>query len=160
MEKRLRVYVDTSVFGGVFDREFSRASEEFFTLARIGKFILISSGIVEDELKESPQKVRSFFDSLSTFIETADLTPEAIKLQTGYIEAGIVSEKWLADAAHVAIATVSECSMIVSWNFKHLVNFKKVQLYNAVNILKGYSTLSIISPPEVIGYYEENEKEI
>ncbi len=56
------------------------------------------------------------------------------------------------DALHVAIATVSSCSLIVSWNFKHIVHFDKIKLYNAVNILKGFSEIAIFSPLEVISY--------
>ncbi len=86
-------------------------------------------------------------------------TTETLRLQLAYLEAGIVSDKWFADALHVAMATVSGCSVVVSWNFKHIVNLRKVTQYNAVNMLKGYPTLSIVSPPEVIGY-DEDEKEI
>ncbi len=76
------------------------------------------------------------------------------------MQAGIVTEKWKADALHIAAATVRACPVVVSWNFKHIVNFRKVSQYNAVNLLQGYSSLSIVSPPEVIGYYEEEKKDI
>jgi hypothetical protein len=74
-----------------------------------------------------------------------------IDLQNAYIKEGIVTEKFLPDALHVALATVSEASMIVSWNFKHIVNFQKIPLYNAVNTLKGYEHIAVYSPLEVIG---------
>jgi hypothetical protein len=48
------------------------------------------------------------------------------------------------------LATVSRCSIIVSWNFKHIVHFRKIPLYNAINLTRGYSTLAINSPSEVI----------
>ena len=57
------------------------------------------------------------------------------------------------------MAAVSGCSAIVSWNFKHIVNLKKIPLYNAVNVLNGYPSLSIISPPEVLYYEDETENE-
>ncbi len=56
------------------------------------------------------------------------------------------------DALHVALATVSRASLIVSWNFKHIVNFQKIPMYNAVNTLHGYRGISIYSPLEVIEY--------
>ena len=52
----------------------------------------------------------------------------------------------------VASATVSGCAMIVSWNFKHIVNYEKIPLYSAVNTLQGYGSISIYSPLEVIAY--------
>jgi len=69
-----------------------------------------------------------------------------------YIRSGVVTEKSLNDALHVAISTVSGCDLIVSWNFKHIVHFDKVPKYNAVNTLNGYKHIGIYSPLEVIDY--------
>ncbi len=57
---------------------------------------------------------------------------------------------WEADALHVALATVAECRLIVSWNFRHIVHFDKIGLYNGVNMSLGYAMISIHAPPEVI----------
>jgi len=83
--KSIRVYADTSVFGGVFDREYRSASISFF-----------------DQVKS-----------------------RSINLYT---------------------------SAVVSWNFKHIVHYEKIALYNSVNILEGYPQVSIYSPLEVIKY--------
>lgn len=69
-----------------------------------------------------------------------------------YVAAGVVREKSLGDALHVAIATVSGCDLIVSWNFRHIVHFEKISKYNAVNVLNGYGQIGIYSPSEVIHY--------
>lgn len=45
--------------------------------------------------------------------------------------------------------------MIVSWNFKHIVHFEKISLYNAINRIHGYREIFINSPSEVITYDEE-----
>jgi hypothetical protein len=66
-----------------------------------------------------------------------------------------LSEQWAADALHVALATVSECNLIVSWNFRHIVHFQKVPLYNAVNRLEGYNEVGIYTPQEVLTYEEK-----
>ena len=42
--------------------------------------------------------------------------------------------------------------MVVSWNFKHIVHFDKIPLYNGVNLINGYETLSINTPAEIIAY--------
>ncbi len=65
---------------------------------------------------------------------------------------GFWSEKYSTDALHVALATVSQASLIVSWNFKHIVNFQKIPMYNTVNTQHSYSEISIYSPLEVIDY--------
>ena len=76
----------------------------------------------------------------------------ALKLQKAYIDADILSEKYSTDALHVALATVSKVSLIVSWNFKHIVNFQKIPMYNTVNKLRGFDDIAIYSPLEVIEY--------
>ena len=52
------------------------------------------------------------------------------------------------------MATVSECELIVSWNFKDIVHFEKIPKYNAVNVLNGYAQIDIYSPLEVIRHEE------
>ena len=83
------------------------------------------------------------------------MTKAALGLQGAYLKAGIVEARWATDALHVALATVSACSLIVSWNFAHIVHFDKIRLYNAVNVLNGFEHIAIHSPQEAIAY--ENE---
>jgi hypothetical protein len=79
-----------------------------------------------------------------------DVGEEAVLLQQSYLAAGIVGQQWETDALHVALATESLCPVIVSWNFKHIVNFKKIPLYNGVNLAHSYSVIAIHTPQEVI----------
>lgn len=57
---------------------------------------------------------------------------------------------WEADALHVALATISGCRLIVSWNFRHIVNYRKIPMYNGVNQARGYAPLFIHTPQEVV----------
>jgi hypothetical protein len=75
-----------------------------------------------------------------------------LELRNAYLSAGVVTPKSTDDAAHVALATISGCRMIVSWNFKHIVHFEKIPKYNAVNTLNGYRSIEIFSPSQVIDY--------
>ncbi|MGD0517826.1 MAG: hypothetical protein ABSA26_09860, partial [Thermoguttaceae bacterium] len=86
-----------------------------------------------------------------------DINEEILRLRDAYISAGIVGEKWADDAGHVASATVLEADLIVSWNFRHIVHFDKIRLYNAINKLYGYHEIDIRSPAEVIDYEEQEE---
>jgi len=147
-----RIYVDTSVFGGVFDDKFKNASHEFFDECKGGHFCIVTSAIVQEEITFAPHTVRAFFDTLVPFSEVIDVSIEALNLREEYIKAGILTKKYSNDALHVALATISECRIIVSWNFKHIVHFKKIPLYNAVNVLQGYNPIAIYSPLEVIEY--------
>ena len=133
MGKRIRVYADASVYGGAFDEEFDAASREFFDAVRAGRFQLVASTVVRDELKEAPERVFALFEEMQRVAEDAGVSEESVRLQQAYLAAGIVGPQWETDALHVALATESQCAVIVSWNFKHIVNFKKIPLYNGVD---------------------------
>jgi len=150
--EKIRTYVDTSVYGGVFDDEFDIASQKFFNQVKGKEFILVTSVVVQDELNSAPEDVKVFFFEMLSYSEIIPMTQEALNLRESYLEAGIVSSKYANDALHVAMATIAGCDMILSWNFKHIVHFDKIPLYNAINVLKGYHPISIYSPWEVIRY--------
>jgi predicted nucleic acid-binding protein len=155
MRRPIRVYVDTSVFGGVFDEEFAKASRKFFELADQGEFQIVISGLVRTEMLDAPEDVRGLFETISSAAESVDVTEEAVRLAKAYIDVGVLSENWQPDALHVATATVAQCDLIISWNFKHIVNYRRVRGYNAVNILEGYRSIAIHSPMEVIAREED-----
>ncbi|MBA7690642.1 hypothetical protein ES703_99173 [subsurface metagenome] len=148
----VRIYADTSVFGGVFDEEFEGPSKAFFDTIKKARFLLVTSELVRQEIQAGPKSVQELFSNILPIVDIAEVTAEALKLQQAYVDAGILSEKYSTDALHVALATVSQASLIVSWNFRHIVNFQKIPMYNAVNTLHGYSKIAIYSPLEVIEY--------
>jgi len=150
--KTIKVYADTSVFGGVFDKEFISPSHSFFEQVRSGLITLFTSALVQEEIGYAPAEVRDLFSELTEYMEILDVNEPALKLRDAYLKARIVPVKFSNDALHVAIASVSLCPIIVSWNFKHIVHFEKITSYNTVNILEGYSQVSIYSPSEVIRY--------
>jgi predicted nucleic acid-binding protein len=147
-----RIYLDTSVFGGVFDQEFAKPSKMLFRQIRNGFFSLVSSAVVQEEIIKAPKEVAEFFEEMLRYVEIVDVGEKSLRLRNAYINAQIVPPKYAGDALHVALATVSVCSIIVSWNFKHIVHFNKIPLYNAVNVLQGYNPILIYSPLEVIEY--------
>ena len=147
-----RVYVDTSVFGGVFDSEFASASAEFFRLGQRGRFEIVVSGVVVAELENAPSSVRSLFDEVSGYARFIDLTKAAEDLAAAYVNSGVVGSSRFYDALHVAMASAEHCSAIVSWNFRHIVHSEKIPLYNAVNRIHGYHEITICAPSEVIKY--------
>jgi len=145
----LRIYCDTSVFGGCFDEEFESASRAFFDHVREGSLRLVISSLVEEEIETSPEQVRDFFLEFEDLAEYREVTEAAVILQQAYLEHEVVGSASMADALHVAMATVFECHAIVSWNFKHIVNFRRIPLYTAVNRIEGYHEIAIHTPLEV-----------
>ena len=63
--KRLRLYADTSVFGGCFDDEFSADSRILFDEIRAGRFILVMSATTLRELQQAPPEVRELASTVS-----------------------------------------------------------------------------------------------
>lgn len=154
----IRLYADTSVFGGAFDEDFAGPSQRFLDCLRRGRFALVTSVLVRNEIADAPAHVRGLFGELIENAEVAALSREALDLRDSYLAAGIVSERWAMDALHVAVATVARCAVLVSWNFRHIVHFQKVPLYNAVSKAHGYSGIQICSPPEVMPYAEDDDR--
>ena len=150
--KSLRIYLDTSVFGGFWDKEFRAPSKDLFKQIQSGKFDLVTSEVVRDEILMAPLKVQKLFEEFLPLAEIVTTLPEAINLQDAYLKAQVVTVSHMTDALHVALATVHQCSAIVSWNFKHIVHFQKIPLYNAVNTIHGYGQIAINTPQEVILY--------
>ena len=72
-----------------------------------------------------------------------------------YRKSRILSDKFENDMAHIALATVHDVDILVSWNFKHIVHFDKIRQFNTVNEKAGYKAVQIYSPREVSNY-EEN----
>ena len=150
------VYVDTSVFGGVFDEEFEASSKSFFDLVRDGRFSLLISDVTRQEIGFAPAHVQSHFEQLLAFVELIAVDERVLALRDAYLAAQIVSPQWADDATHVAAATVAGADLIVSWNFRHIVHFDKVRLYNAVSVFQGYRPVDIRSPLEVIDYEDQD----
>jgi predicted nucleic acid-binding protein len=148
-EPPVRVYSDTTVFGGIVDPEFEKTSRLFFQRVQEKRFTLVLSALVVQEISRAPQEVQELLALHLPAAEIVDITADALNLQQAYIDAGFVRAKSHNDALHVAVASIHRCALIVSWNFSDIVNFRKIPLYNAVNAAQGYENLAIYSPLEV-----------
>lgn len=148
-----RIYIDTSVVGGFFDREFSQDTAAFFKKVFENKIQIVLSDLMEAELVVAPQRVQEFYNSLpEAQILRTKLSREAIELADNYIKSQVVGKTSKTDCRHIAIATVFRADVLVSWNFKHIVNLKRIHGYNSINLKEGFQVLEIRSPKEVIDY--------
>ena len=146
-----RIYVDASVIGGCWDDEFSEHSIRLMECFARGDFVIVVSTLTIQELADSPEEVRRHLAVVSEeHIETLQLDAEARELAEAYIAAGVITAKMRVDAQHIAIATVTRVDVLVSWNFKHIVNLYRIHGYNSVNLRRGYPTLEIRAPREVL----------
>jgi predicted nucleic acid-binding protein len=145
-----RIYVDTSVIGGCLDDEFRTPSIRLFNRSRAGGALLVISDITLAELASAPANVRNVIDDLPRgCLELIRQNAEAEALAEDYIGQAVVSRRMLADALHIALATVARVDVLVSWNFRHIVNLDRIHGFNAVNLRAGYPLLEIRSPLEL-----------
>jgi len=148
--KKISIYVDTSVIGGCLDPEFQEWSQGLLADFKNGKYALLLSELVDAEIQDAPDEVVAVY---ARFRECTDkiigITRDSVVLADSYLRRKILTEKFRDDARHIAIATIAQTDILVSWNFKHIVHFEKIQKFNAVNIEMGYKPIMIYSPREV-----------
>lgn len=151
--KRLRVYLDTSVIGGCFDTEFEQWSNALIGNFRSGRYKAVVSSVVTKEVEPAPDFVRKLYEEiLSLPAEVVSVTEETLLLLKSYQQRQVLQDRFIEDMLHIALASVAEVDVLVSWNFKHIVRLDKIRSFNAVNLEQGYKPLAIYSPREVIGY--------
>ena len=108
------------------------------------------------ELSRAPAFVKNLLDELPSEVKLqVKLTQDAAVLADKYIEAGVVGRTSRADCQHIAIATLSRADVLVSWNFKHIVNLDRIRGYNGINYQNGYPMVEIRTPREIQHYTNE-----
>lgn len=146
----MRIYLDTSVIGGVFATVFAVDTQPLFEKVNNKVATILVSNLLEAELLRAPIHVRNFLKSLpKSQIEKVELSNEALKLADTYISEKVVGKTSLIDCQHIAIATISRADVLASWNFKHIVNLERIRGYNSINLRHGYPILEIRSPKEI-----------
>ena len=150
------LYLDTSVIGGYFDKEWMNATRELWRQMGLGLYRFVTSDVAAQELIRAPESVRTLFAASFPADAILPVTDETKRLAAAYVRQGIVPEKYKDDAQHVAVCTVAGIEYLVSWNFKHLVNVERKKAFNGINLLHGYRNVSIVSPQEFI--YEDGEQ--
>ncbi|MEX0723849.1 MAG: hypothetical protein WD053_08225 [Gracilimonas sp.] len=148
-----RLYLDTSVFGGYFDPEFELWSKILFDRIKEGKHILMYSLMTDNELSNAPEPIKKLIIEIpDKQIEIVDINEQVLNLADQYIAEKVVGKTSRADCIHIALATINVADILVSWNFKHIVNINRIRGYNTVNTEIGYPKLEIRTPREILEY--------
>ncbi|CAN5910218.1 hypothetical protein BH24BAC1_BH24BAC1_28560 [soil metagenome] len=146
-----RIYLDTSVYGGYFEPEFELWTKILFTRISQGDYRVLYSRLTDIELAPAPEQVRALLKSLpEKALEFIDVSDQAIELAERYIREKVVGKTSRADCIHIALATLHNADVLVSWNFKHIVNLNKIRGYTAVNYKLGHKILEIRTPREIL----------
>lgn len=121
-----------------------------------GLFHGVTSEIVEAEIEDAPKNIRDqFLKFLKMNPEVLNINAEAIGLVDIYLEHKILADRFRNDMFHIALSTIADVDILVSWNFRHIVRYDKIRQFNAVNLEQGYHSLDIYSPREVTSYEKD-----
>ena len=146
-----RIYIDTSVIGGHFDEEFQDFSRLLFERIANKDFMIYFSEVNKTELSLAPTYIQDIEKLIpSDCYHYLELNNESKNLAEVYINEKALGKASLNDAYHIAIASTNRLDCLISWNFKHIVNFDKIRLFNSINLRLGYPLIDIRTPLEFL----------
>ena len=158
--RKPKIYLDTSVISHLFAEDTPEKMKDTLRLWNEcidGNYEIFISIIVTNEINQCAEPKRSEMLEKLRLIDFQVLpeTDEVKTLADEYVKGGVLKEKSIADCLHIAYAVIYNCDVIVSWNFKHLVNFKTIDKVRIVNAINRYKEISIISPTMLVEGEEE-----
>ena len=153
--KKLRVYIDTSAIGYLDENEerYSKDKEAMLALwAKIKsyEFAAVISELTLDELNanQNTDKLEILTDYLAQIeyeiVETGSIAEHIAEMLK--VTEILVADKHKNDRLHIGTAIENDCDIIVSMNFKHLVNVATIRGVRAISNLKGFKSIDIIQP--------------
>ena len=159
--RKLKLYLETSVWNFIFADDAPELRDltlQFFGMVERQVYEIYISDLVIFEIGKASGKKR---EQLMGVIEkykpiVLQSNPKVQELADRYLEAKIVPLKKKEDALHVAIATLEEMDAIISWNFEHLANLRKAEIFHAVSVINGYPRRVEISTPMEVLYAEDS----
>ncbi|ABP66141.1 hypothetical protein Csac_0504 [Caldicellulosiruptor saccharolyticus DSM 8903] len=149
--RRLRVYLDTSVISHLDHHdnpEYMQITRKFWEELKQGKYNIYISSAVITELNKCKEPKRSRLLEYMSQIEFTriEINQQVLELAQKYVNECIIPSRFFDDAVHIAVASINECDILVSWNFKHIVRYRTIQGVNAINKLMGYREIQLVSP--------------
>ena len=150
-DRKLKVYLDTSVVSYLQQEDVPDRMAETLKLWKkfmTGCYDIYLSSMTTYEIDNCSESKKNFLHSKLDEIEYTELEidKDCLSLARDIIATGILTEKSFEDSQHIAVAVLNKCDVIVSWNFKHLVNIKTINGVRAITNLQGYSSIDIVSP--------------
>ena len=160
--RKLKLYLDTSTISHLFADDTPDKMRDTHLLwedVENDKYEIFVSPVTMDEIENCNEPKRSqMFERLGQIqFQILGKTDEVDRLAEEYIKGGVLSENSYADCLHIAFAVVYNCDIIVSWNFKHLVNYKTINKVKVVNAINHYREISIMPPTMLLEEVEQND---
>lgn len=145
---KLSLYLETSVIGAYLDNgePFRRDLTIRWWEHELAEYDAFVSILVQRELEHLSEPHRTGYLKLIESMTTLGLPEEAAILAEGYISRGIFHRKFMADALHVALASIHKIDYLVTWNFGHLANVRKQARIRLFNTAAGFFSPVIVTP--------------
>ena len=149
----MKLYIESSVFNFVFaeDAPEKQKTTKVFFAKKLIDFDLFISDLVINELSKTKEPKRSALLGLVANCpsKTLQSNEETAALAQIYVNEGVVPEKFINDALHIAIASVNGIDIVVSWNLEHIVKLKTIVEVNKINLREKYKQIIIVTPEEI-----------
>ena len=153
--KKFKIYLDASIPSAYYDERKplrQKITQKWWENVMFQECEVYLSSVTVTELNAtSDPSLRDKLVELVRSVTVLDVPEEARDLAQAYIDNGIIPEEYLPDALHIAITTLCELDIVVSWNFEHLVNPETRRKIKGVNLLRGCREIDIVSPEELGG---------
>jgi predicted nucleic acid-binding protein len=146
-----RLYLETSVWNFYFADDVPEKKEatiNFFEKIKNENFEINISEIVFKEIRRASENKQKLLFNLINQFNPIILKPneQTNFLAEKYIEEGALGKNNIEDANHAAIATINKIDILLSWNMKHLANFRRMIIINEINKRYGYRKLILTTP--------------
>ncbi len=149
--RKLRIYLDTSVISHLEQEDVPEKMEQtrkVWEIFKTGKYEVVISDLVLAEINECKEPKKSILQEYLAQInyERVDITEEAEEIANEIIDEGILKPKSFDDCLHIASAILHDCNIIVSWNFKHMVNVDTINGVRRITFARRYNNIDIYAP--------------
>ncbi len=157
--RKLKVYLDTSVISHLEQEDVPEKMEQtrkVWDILQTGKYEVVISDLVLVEINECKEPKRTILKEYLAQInyKRVEITEETEEIANEIIKEGILNPKSFDDCLHIASAILNDCNIIVSWNFKHMVNVDTINGVRRITFAKRYNNIDIYAP-----YVLLNEKD-
>jgi predicted nucleic acid-binding protein len=154
--KKLRLYLDSSVVSYLDQQDAPVLMAETHRLwekIKAGEYDVVISDVVIGEINRCDDAKRNILYGYLAEIPYTTVTVDerALEIASRIVDLGVLRQKSFNDCRHIAAAIISECNVIVSWNFRHMVNHKTIMGVKAITALEGYDDILIYAPSSIIG---------
>lgn len=149
--RKLRVYLDTSVISHLEQEDVPEKMEQtrkVWEILQTGKYEVVISDLVLAEINECKEPKKTLLKEYLAQInyERVEITEESEEIANEIINQGILNPKSFDDCLHIASAILNDCNIIVSWNFKHMVNVDTINGVRRITFAKRYNNIDIYAP--------------